>query len=69
MYLNAKSERKRSGKTLKAVADEMFISPQALSLKLNGKRLVTVDEARRFKKIIGSDMPLEILFKEFEEGS
>lgn len=68
MYRNAKAEMVRAGLTLEKVASAMGMSASALSMKLNGKSPITVDEAKLFKKIVGSDMPLEELFKTFEEA-
>lgn len=67
MYRNAKAEMVRAGLNLEKVASGMGISGSALSLKLNGKSPITVNEAKQFKKIVGSDMTLEELFKSFEE--
>lgn len=67
MYRNAKAEMVRAGLNLDKVAPGMGISGSALSMKLNGKSPITVNEAKLFKKIVRSDMPLEELFKSFEE--
>lgn len=67
MYRNAKAEMVRAGLILDKVAPSMGMTSGALSMKLNGKSPITVDEAKQFKKIVGSDMPLEELFKSFEE--
>jgi transcriptional regulator with XRE-family HTH domain len=57
----------RAGLILEDLASESGISASAWSMKLNGKSPITVDEAKLFKKIVGSEMPLEELFKSFEE--
>lgn len=67
-YRNAKAEMIRAGMTFSVVAEKMGVSPQALSLKLNGKTTLTLDEAKVFKKIVKTDLPLEELFKAFEEA-
>lgn len=67
MYRNAKAEMVRAGLTLEKVALIMKLSITTLSMKLNGKTIVTVDEAKLFKKIVGTDMPLDELFEDFEE--
>lgn len=67
MYRNAKAEMVRAGLTLEKVAPDMGVTITTLSFKLNGKSPITVDEAKRFKKIVKSDMPLEELFEDFEE--
>lgn len=69
MYRNAKAEMVRAGLTLAAVAEKMGITIGTLSQKLNGKYPITVNEAKTFKKIVKSDQPLEVLFKNFEEAS
>lgn len=68
MYRNAKAEMVRAGLTLAAVAEKMGIAIGTLSQKLNGKYPITVNEAKQFKKIVKSEQPLEVLFKNFEEA-
>lgn len=68
MYRNAKAEMVRAGLTLAAVAEKMGCTIGTLSQKLNGKYPITVIEAKKFKKIVKSELPLEVLFKNFEEG-
>lgn len=68
MYRNAKAEMVRSGLTLEAVAREMDITLGTLSNKLNGKYPITLNEAKQFKRIVKSDMPLEVLFEVAEEA-
>lgn len=67
MYRNAKAEMVRAGLILEDVAKEMGIRIATLSQKLNGKFPITVIEAKKFKKIVKSELPLEVLFKNFEE--
>ena len=64
MYRTAKSEMMKRGLTLGDVAPLMDISVGTLSLKLNGKFPITLNEAKRFKAIVKSDLPLEELFEE-----
>ena len=64
MYRTAKSEMMRRGLTLSDVAPLMDISVGTLSLKLNGKYPITLNEAKMFKAIVKSDLPLEELFEE-----
>ena len=64
MYKNAKAEMTRRGLTLSIVASEMKIGVSTLSQKLNGISPITLIEARQFKKIVKTDLPLEELFKE-----
>jgi transcriptional regulator with XRE-family HTH domain len=68
MYRNAKAEMIRAGLTLEQVAEKMGITTSTLSLKLNGKSPITLIEAKLFKKLVGSDLPLEVLFDKFEEA-
>ena len=42
----------------------MDIAASTLSQKLNGKYPITLIEAKKFKKIVKSDLPIEILFEE-----
>ena len=63
MYRTAKSEMMRRGLTLGDIAPLMEISVGTLSLKLNGKYPITLSEAKRFKEIVKSDLPLEELFE------
>ena len=63
-YYTAKLELMRSGKTEYDVANAMGYSSGTLSKMLNGRREFTLDEAKQFKKIIGSSLPLEELFEE-----
>lgn len=64
MYRNAKAEIVRAGLTLETIAAEMDIAASTLSQKLNGKYPITLNEAKKFKKIVKSDLPIEILFEE-----
>lgn len=64
MYSNLKAEMKRGGFTLETVSRKLGITLGTLSLKLNGKYPVTLNEAKKIKEIIGVDIPLEDLFEE-----
>ena len=75
MYLNAKSEIVRAGLTLEPIAKELGITVPTLSLKLNGRYPLTLNEAVIIKNVIqrtkiekgitmNVDMPLELLFEE-----
>lgn len=68
MYRNAKAEMVRAGLTLERVSEALGCTTGTLSLWLNGKYAITLTNAKRFKEIVGSDMPLEELFKKFEEA-
>lgn len=69
MYRNAKAEMVRAGLTLEPVSREMGITIATLSQKLNEKYPMTVNEAKDFKRIVKSELPLEVLFESFEEAS
>lgn len=69
MYRNAKAEMVRAGLTLADLSENLGGTVTTWSLKLNGKAPITVDEAKRFKKFVKSDLPLEELFKKYEEAS
>ena len=64
MYRNAKAEIVRAGLTLEHIANELDIAISTLSQKLNGKYPITLNEAKKFKKVVKSDLPIEILFEE-----
>lgn len=64
MYRNARAEMVRAGFTLERIALEMDITASTLSQKLNGKYPITLKEAKKFKSIVKSDLPLETLFEE-----
>jgi len=68
MYRNARAEMVRAGVTLAQLAEEMQTYPSTWSEKLNGKRPITLSEAKKFKEIVKSDLPLEKLFEEFVEA-
>lgn len=66
-YINAKAELVRAGLTLSDVSENLGGTVSTWSLKLNGKFKITLDEAKRFKKLVNTDLPLEILFARSEE--
>jgi hypothetical protein len=68
MYRNAKAEMIRAGYNLTTLAGKMGNTVATWSEKLNGKREITLLEAKRFKEIVKSDLPIEELFKKFEEN-
>lgn len=68
MFRNAKAEMTRAGMTLEVLAEKSGKSASVWSAKLNGKVVLTFDEAQDFKRIVNSDLPLDVLFKKFEEG-
>lgn len=64
MYPNFEGEKAKKKFTLEPIATYLGITTSTLSQKLNGKYRLTLDEAVKIKKFIGSDLPLEILFNE-----
>lgn len=64
MYPNFNAERARKGITLEAIADALGMTVPTVSLKLSGKSPITFAEAIKLKRIVGVDIPLEILFSE-----
>ena len=64
MYKNAKAEMVRRGLRLEDVAPLMDMPVSTLSQKLNGKRPMTLVEAKRFKAVVKTNLPLEELFEE-----
>lgn len=64
MYRNARAEMVRAGLTLEHIASELDITTSTLSQKLNGKYPITLREAKKFKEVVKSDLPLETLFEE-----
>ena len=63
MYRNARAEMVRAGLTVTALAEQMGNTISTWSDKLNGKRDITLNEAKKFKKIVKSDLPIEVLFE------
>jgi transcriptional regulator with XRE-family HTH domain len=68
MYRNANAERIRAGLTLEQLAEKMDSYPSIWSEKLNGKRPILLSEAKKYKEVVKSKLPLEELFEEFEEA-
>lgn len=64
MYPNLKAEMARAGYTITKLAELMGMRIATLSQKLAGKYHLTLTEAKKIKKILGVDMPLEVLFEE-----
>lgn len=63
-YPNLRAERSRKGITIKNIADKLGLTSGTVSLKLNGKYPITLDEAKQIKEILNVDIPLEVLFEE-----
>lgn len=69
MYREAKAAMTRAGLILANVAESLGGTEAKWSQKLNGKVPITLEEAHRFKRLVKSNLPLEELFKRFEEAS
>lgn len=74
MYPNLKAEFARKGLTLEKIVDELNkrgikMTVPTLSLKMNKKNKTfsfTFNEAKALKEIVGTNLPLEVLFEEAE---
>lgn len=69
MYPNLNAELARKNLTLENVVDELrkrgiYRTIATLSLKKNGRYPFTLNEAKALKAIVGTDLPLEVLFEE-----
>ena len=62
MYPNLNAERARRSITLETLAAGLDITIPTMSQKLIGKSPITLIEAKTIKKIIGTSLPLEVLF-------
>ena len=67
MYPNLNAELARIGLSQRDLASRLGRTPGTLSLKLTGKASLTLPEAAKIKEIIGTTLPLEILFAEEAE--
>lgn len=62
MFRNVEAELKRKGMTQMDLAKALKLSPSTISLKLNGKAIITLSEAKKVKEMLKVDMPIEELF-------
>lgn len=69
MYRNAKAEMVRAGLTLSDLSENLGGTISTWSLKLNKRYPITLDEAKKFKRFVKSDLPIEDLFEDFEEAT
>ena len=69
MYRNVRAEMSRAAITLKVISEALGGTISTWSQKLNGKYPITLDEAKALKKLLNSDLPLEVLFEKFAEAS
>lgn len=68
MYRNLNAELARKGIKRSDLAKELKVTPSTISQKLNGKTLITLQEAKRIKNVLGVDMELETLFASQNEN-
>lgn len=69
MYPNLNAELARRGFTLERLANEMRErgykkTIATLSLKLNGKCIVTINEAKVLRDIVAPELSLDVLFSD-----
>ena len=64
MYLNLKAEFARRNMTIGTVATLMDMSVSTLSRKVRGIIPFTVNEAKKLKVVLNTDLPLDVLFEE-----
>jgi hypothetical protein len=62
MYSNVKAELARRDLTIVDLSIMTGIRYQTLADKINGKFLLTLDEAKKIKSSLGVEIPLEELF-------
>ena len=62
MYRNLEAEMVRKGITQNQLAELLKLNSSTVSLKMNGKRDFSLNEAMRIKDILNVDIPLEKLF-------
>ena len=63
MYPEIRAEMARKKLSLDTIANGLECTVSTASLKLNGKAPITLKEAVKIKSIIGSELPIEELFK------
>lgn len=63
MYPNLRAEMARRNLTLEPLANELDITVPTLSQKLNGKYPITLNEAKKIKVFLNTEIPLEVLFE------
>ena len=62
MYKNIEAEIARNDLTRKEIAETLGLSISTVSLNLNGKASITLNEAIKLKKLLKTNMPSEELF-------
>ncbi|MFR5243539.1 MAG: helix-turn-helix transcriptional regulator [Clostridium sp.] len=70
MYRNLEAEIARAGITQSRLAEELGITPTTLSLKLNGKSNLSLQECVKIKRFLGANETIDYLFAtEDEKGA
>lgn len=69
MFRNAKAAMVKAGLILEDLSSNLGGTVSTWSLKLNGKAPITLNEAKDFKRLVKTNMPLEELFEEYEEAT
>jgi hypothetical protein len=69
MYPNFNAEYARKGFTLEKLAEELAARDckrtiATLSLKLNGKNDITLNEAKVLRDIVAPEIPIDVLFSD-----
>lgn len=64
MYPNLKAEMARKGFTLADVSKVLGVRVSTVSDKFNGKYPISLNEAKKIKKMLDVDLTLEELFEE-----
>lgn len=62
MYPNLNAEMARYNITNQDIAIAIDRTESTVSLKLNGKFPITLDEAKKIKAVISTNKPIEVLF-------
>jgi len=66
MYPNLRAEMARNKITNGELGEAIGWALSTTSLKLNGRAPITLDEAKKIKQVVKTDLPIEDLFKEDE---
>lgn len=69
MYPNLSAEMSRLGIEQKGLAKYIEKGKDAVSLKMNGKRIWLLEEAKKIKKTFFADLTIEYLFATKDEVS
>lgn len=64
MYRNLEAEMVRKGFTQSRLAELLNLNSSTISLKMNGKRDFSLNEAMRIKELLRVDIPIEELFSQ-----